>query len=186
MYQETLYPLGRKLSYTGVAKRRRKDVTRMRGFAILLGFNLLGLAVHQWGHVPLPANLIGLMLFTASLFAGAVKMEWVEQTAQFLTKHMLLFFIPFLVGTMTFFPQIGAQWFSVLAGLVVSTFAVLAVTGWVTSALSGRSERKEREGREGEGHEEREMQERREGNAVPDKRKRNEERVSSERRGYHA
>jgi holin-like protein len=116
----------------------------MRGFAILLGFNLLGLAVRQWGHVPLPANLIGLMLFTASLFAGWVKLEWVEQTAQFLTKHMLLFFIPFLVGTMTFFPQIGAQWLSVLIGLVVSTFAVLAVTGWVTSALSGRGEREDR------------------------------------------
>jgi holin-like protein len=124
----------------------------MRGFAILLSFNLLGLAVRQWGHVPLPANLIGLMLFTASLFAGWVKLEWVERTALFLTKHMLLFFIPFLVGSMTFFRQIGAQWLSVLAGLVVSTFAVLAVTGWVTSAFSGRELRREwnEQGKRGE------------------------------------
>lgn len=110
----------------------------MLGFAILLGYNLLGLAIREWGHVPLPANLIGMMLFTASLFAGVIKLEWVEQPAQFLTKHMLLFFIPFLVGTMTFFPLIGAHWVSVLVSLVLSTFAVLAATGWAASALSGR------------------------------------------------
>jgi holin-like protein len=116
----------------------------MPGFAILLGFNFLGLCIKEWTHVPLPANLIGLMLFTAALFARIVKLEWVEQPAGFLTKHMLLFFVPYLVGTMTFFPYIGAHLASVAVSLVASTFAVLAVTGWVTSALAGRSVRKER------------------------------------------
>ncbi|MFC0213940.1 CidA/LrgA family protein [Paenibacillus chartarius] len=116
----------------------------MLGFAILLGFNLLGLAVKELGHIPLPANLIGLILFTASLFLRIVKLEWVEQTAGFLTKHMLLFFVPFLVGTMTFFPYIGAHWLSVGVSLVGSTFAVLAATGWMTAALSGRAGGKNR------------------------------------------
>jgi holin-like protein len=111
----------------------------MLGFAILLGFNLLGLVVKDWTHVPLPANLIGLMLFAAALFTKIIKLEWVEQSAGFLNKHMLLFYVPFLVGTMTFFPYIGGHLVPVLVGLVGGTLVVLAVTGWTTSALSGRS-----------------------------------------------
>jgi holin-like protein len=111
----------------------------MLGFAILLGFNLLGLVVKDWTHVPLPANLIGLMLFAAALFTKIIKLEWVEQSAGFLNKHMLLFYVPFLVGTMTFFPYIWSHLVPVLVGLVGGTLVVLTVTGWTTSALSGPS-----------------------------------------------
>lgn len=107
----------------------------MLGFAILLGFNLLGLAVKELAHLPLPANVIGLILFTAALFLKLIKLEWVETTATFLTRHMLLFFIPFVVGTMTFFSYIKAHWLAVIVGLMASTFCVLAVTGWVTRVL---------------------------------------------------
>ncbi|MDT2193319.1 CidA/LrgA family protein [Paenibacillus larvae] len=41
-------------------------------------------------HVPLPANVIGLILFTGSLYTGLINLEWVESAAQFLTKHMML------------------------------------------------------------------------------------------------
>jgi holin-like protein len=108
----------------------------MLGIAILFGFNLLGLVVKDLIHLPLPANVIGLILFTASLYTGLIKLEWVEASAQFLTKHMMLFFIPFLVGTMTFFPYIGAHFFSMAVSLFASTFIVLAVTGWITMRLS--------------------------------------------------
>jgi holin-like protein len=108
----------------------------MLGMAILLGFNLLGMEVKNLIQVPLPANVIGLILFTASLYTGLIKLEWVEASAQFLTKHMMLFFIPFLVGTMTFLPFIGAHLFSMVFTLFVSTLTVLAVTGWITELLS--------------------------------------------------
>jgi holin-like protein len=62
----------------------------------------------------------------------------VESAAHFLTKHMMLFFIPFLVGTISFFPFIGAHFFSIVISLFFSTFAVLAATGWVTSRLAGK------------------------------------------------
>jgi holin-like protein len=108
----------------------------MLGIAILFGFNLVGLVVKDLIHLPLPANVIGLILFTVSLYARLIKLEWVEASAQFLTKNMMLFFIPFLVGTMTFFPYIGAHFFSMVVSLFASTFIVLAVTGWITMRLS--------------------------------------------------
>lgn len=116
----------------------------MLGMAILLGFNLLGAGIKMLLHLPLPANVIGLILFTVSLYTGLIKLEWVKATALFLTKHMMLFFIPFLVGTMAFLPFIGANLFSMVFTLFGSTFIVLAVTGWMTERLS-------REAAEGDG-----------------------------------
>ena len=117
----------------------------MLGMAILLGFNLLGLLVKETTHFPLPANVIGLILFTAALYAKLIKLEWVETSAQFLTKHMMLFFIPFLVGTMTFFPYISVHFVSMITSLFASTFIVLAVTGWITQRLSSKEEQGEQQ-----------------------------------------
>jgi holin-like protein len=112
----------------------------MLGMAILFGFNLLGIVVKELTQVPLPANVIGLIIFTASLYSGIIKLAWVEASAQFMTKHMMIFFIPFLVGTMTFFPYIGAHFFSMIVSLFASTFIVLAITGWITKRLSNNED----------------------------------------------
>jgi holin-like protein len=117
----------------------------MLGIAILLGFNLLGLVAKDLIHLPLPANVIGLILFTVSLYSGLIKLAWVEASAQFMTKHMMLFFIPFLVGTMTFFPYIGAHFFSMVVSLFASIFIVLAVTGWITMRLSNKEDQGEQQ-----------------------------------------
>jgi len=107
----------------------------MLGFAILLSFNLVGILLQTTLHVPLPGNVIGLILFTISLFTKLIKLEWVEVTASWLTGHMMLFFLPFVVGTMVFFPMIGANWISIGAGVIGSSLAVLLVTGYAASKL---------------------------------------------------
>jgi holin-like protein len=112
----------------------------MRGLAILFLYNLLGIAGNKLLHVPLPGNVLGMMLLTVSLLAGWVKLAWLEESAQFLLKHMMLFFAPTIVGVIVYFGDIGAQWLPIVANLFVSTAAVLAVTGWVTGKLAARQE----------------------------------------------
>ncbi|MFC5453096.1 CidA/LrgA family protein [Paenibacillus aestuarii] len=107
----------------------------MLGLAILFAFNLLGYAIQMGLHVPLPGNVIGLILFTAALFAKWIKLAWVEEAASMLTRHMMLFFLPFTVGVIAFLPLLGSNWLSVCGGLFGATFAVLAVTGWVAKRL---------------------------------------------------
>jgi holin-like protein len=108
----------------------------MRGLAILFGFNLLGILLQYWLRIPLPANVIGLILFTACLFLNLIKLEWVEESAQFLLRHMMLFFAPIVVGTVALLQIIGRDWAAIVAGLIGGTFIVLAVTGWITNWLS--------------------------------------------------
>lgn len=112
----------------------------MRGLAILLAFQFIGIVLHEWLAAPLPANVIGLLLFTLSLFAGWVKLEWVEGAAQFLLKHMLLFFLPFVVGSYTLLRALGSlELAKTLAALAIGTFAVLALAGY-TVKLTQRKE----------------------------------------------
>ncbi|MBB6674425.1 CidA/LrgA family protein [Cohnella nanjingensis] len=112
----------------------------MKGFAILLLFNLAGLAGHQLLHIPLPGNVLGMLLLLLSLLAGWVKLAWIEASAQFLLKHMLIFFAPTIVGVIVYFGQIGQQWLPIVANLFVSTAIVLALTGWVTAKLARGAE----------------------------------------------
>lgn len=106
----------------------------MRGLAILFGFNFLGYVLHAF-HVPLPGNVIGMILLTVALFTGWVKVAWIEESAEWLLKNMMLFFAPIIVGTVTLFQQIGEQVIPIVVSLVGSTVAVLLVTGWTVQAL---------------------------------------------------
>lgn len=115
----------------------------MSGLAILLAFHLLGLPIQKAASLPIPANVIGLMLFTACLFLNVIKLEWVEQSARFLLNHMLLFFVPFVVGTMVYFKSFQESAAAIIGGLLLSTVITLAVTGWVTQWLERWSARHE-------------------------------------------
>lgn len=113
----------------------------MRGLAILFLFQLLGTALERFAGVPLPGNVIGLVLLLAALSLGWVKLEWVESTASWLLKHMMLFFAPLVVGTMAFFPLIGREWAAIAASLLLGTAAVVLATAAAARWLAPRSER---------------------------------------------
>jgi holin-like protein len=98
------------------------------GFAILVGFQLFGMALHKLG-VPLPGAVLGLILFVAALATGLVKVQWVERTANFLVKHMLLLFIPLMVGLPEMSGELRRDGIALVASLVVSLLAVLLTTG---------------------------------------------------------
>lgn len=110
----------------------------MRGLAILLGFACLGYVLQHVLAVPLSGNVIGLILLVICLFAGWVKLEWIEDAAQFLLKHMLLLFAPVIVGTITYLSVIGANLLAVSVALIGTTFVVLFVTGKLTAWQAGR------------------------------------------------
>ncbi|RKP52984.1 CidA/LrgA family protein [Cohnella endophytica] len=113
----------------------------MLGLAILLGYELIGYVFHQFLGVPLPANVIGLILLFVSLMRGWVKLEWIEQPARFLLKHMMIFFAPTIVGVLVFADRIGEEWAAISISLVGSTIVVLLLTGWTTTWLAKERQR---------------------------------------------
>lgn len=106
----------------------------MRGLTIILGFHFTGYLLHQW-FVPLPGSVLGMILLAASLFLGWVKLGWIEDAAQLLLQHMMLFFTPIIVGVVLIFPRFESQLVPLLAGLIGSTVVVMLVTGWSIQVL---------------------------------------------------
>lgn len=86
----------------------------------------------------MPGAVVGLIMFTASLFLGWVKVEWVESTSSLLLKHMLLFFVPMTVLTMRLAPMLRANWAALAVSILVSTLAVMLTTGLVADFLLHR------------------------------------------------
>ncbi|MFC5404877.1 CidA/LrgA family protein [Cohnella soli] len=113
----------------------------MLGLAILFGYELLGYGIHEFLGMPLPANVIGLILLFVSLTRGWVKLEWIEQPARFLLRHMMIFFAPTIVGVLVFADRLGEEWVAVTASLAGSAFVVLLVTGWMTTRLAKEGRR---------------------------------------------
>lgn len=113
----------------------------MLGFGILAGFHLLGMLLQHYLSLPLPANVIGLILFVSALYLRLIRLEWVEQAGEFLLKHMMLFFAPLVAGSYVFFPLMRDNWLSLGVSWMASTLITLLVTAWAVRLFS----RKEKE-----------------------------------------
>lgn len=111
----------------------------MKGIALLLAFQWIGFILHHMG-IPLPSGVIGMILMLTALFLGWVKLSWIEETASFLLKHMMLFFAPYVVGVVVFSDLFLTQWLSLAGSLFIATFAVMLVTGWTVEKMKRKTE----------------------------------------------
>ena len=99
--------------------------------AVLFAFLALGELIVFLTHIPVPASIIGMLLLAVALKLRAIRLAWVETAADFLVKNIGFFFVPAGVGVMRCFGLISAQWVPIVGATVVSTFLIIAVTGWV-------------------------------------------------------
>ena len=107
----------------------------VRGFAVLLLFQLCGEMIVRSCGWPVPGNVLGMALLLIALILGVVRIEWVLEAAELLLSNMALLFVPVGVGVMLYFDLIAREWLPILAAMVLSTFVVLAATGLVTQRL---------------------------------------------------
>lgn len=100
-------------------------------FAVLFLFLALGELIVWLSGAPLPSSIIGMLLLTSALKFRVVKLEWVESLSDFIVRNLGFFFVPAGVGVMRCLGLIGQQWLPIVGASVVSTFIIIAVTGWI-------------------------------------------------------
>ncbi len=110
----------------------------VRGFAILLGLQFLGELLSTAFALPIPGNVIGMVLLLAALNFKLIRPAWVEEAVELLLSNLALFFIPAGVGVMVYFDLLAAEWLPIAVATVLSTFVVMAVTGWTARLLERR------------------------------------------------
>jgi len=98
------------------------------GFVIIVAFLMAGDLIQRLG-VPIPGNVIGMVLLAVALRLKVVREEWIEGAVATLVDNLSLLFVPAGVGVMALFGIIQRQWVAIALSLIVSTLAILAFTG---------------------------------------------------------
>jgi holin-like protein len=110
----------------------------LRGLVWLLVFQSLGELLARGLGLPLPGPVIGLILLLLALRWPAVQTP-VAECAGFLLSHLSLLFVPVGVGVMTHLSLVSQYGVRLLAVVVLSTLAGLAVTVLSLHLLQGRN-----------------------------------------------
>lgn len=101
----------------------------LKQLSIITGISLFGEILAFLIPFPVPASVYGILILFFCLLTGAVKLESVEKTADFLLVIMPVLFVPAGVGLVRVWDRVAENFFEIAAITVVSTFLVMAVSG---------------------------------------------------------
>jgi holin-like protein len=87
-------------------------------------------------NLPLPGNVLGLVILFVLLLTGVIPLKWVEEASTFLIKHLAFFFIPIAVGLMNFGPLFLQNGISLLIVIIGSAAIGIYVTGAISQRLA--------------------------------------------------
>jgi len=107
----------------------------IKQFGIIAGVSFIGEVLNKLLPFPVPASVYGLVTMVILLLTGIVKLEMIEETADFLISVMVIFFIPSSVGLMTSFDALKGSVLKIVFICLISTIVVIAVTGLVAQAV---------------------------------------------------
>ena len=88
-----------------------------------------------------PASVIGMILLFICLLTGVLKIEHIQEKADFLLENMTFFFVPAGVSIINYFDVLESTWIQLVVICVISTVVTFAVTAWsvkLTVRLLGR------------------------------------------------
>ena len=77
-----------------------------------------------------PASVIGMLLLFICLLTGLLKIEHIQEKADFLLENMAFFFVPAGVSIINYFDVLKSTWIQLVVICVISTVVTFAVTAW--------------------------------------------------------
>lgn len=118
------------------AKNLYKRIFKMlRAFFYIFLFLGLGELTVYLVKVPIPGNIIGMILIFAALKLKLIKLESVKPASNMLINYMMLFFVPFGVGLMSYFDFIKSYGLVLIVAVGISSLITLYVTAFVQQKL---------------------------------------------------
>lgn len=110
---------------------------------LMLLWQVCLLAIFAWGadwtvrtlDLPIPGNVLGIIVLFLLLCSGIVKERYISEAANFLLRHLVFFFVPIAVGLMNWGEVFYDYGWVLLMAIVLSTALPLLVVGWLAEAL---------------------------------------------------
>ncbi|MDF1616748.1 CidA/LrgA family protein [Petrocella sp. FN5] len=107
----------------------------IRQIIILLLMVVLGEILNKVFKIPIPGNIMGMILMLLALQTGLVKLDQVEGISKFLLNHLAILFIPAGVGLLAVTGMLKESWHILVFIAIVTTILVMVMTAWVVHAL---------------------------------------------------
>ncbi|MBQ1823546.1 MAG: CidA/LrgA family protein [Fibrobacter sp.] len=112
-------------------------------FAIIVAICIAGEILHRIVGIPLPGNIIGMVLLLLLLCSKILKPEQISAVSNFFLSHLAFFFLPPSVAIMTVGDDVLSKWPLLLFLCIAFTLVTLAVGGFCTQFLIRRQEYRE-------------------------------------------
>ena len=103
--------------------------------ALILGICFSGELLHRVG-IPIPGNIIGMILLFILLVFKVVKPKQLEQSTRFFLKFLPIFFLPAGVGITQVYPTLKGHITGILIICILSTAFCIVVTGYSVQILN--------------------------------------------------
>jgi holin-like protein len=113
----------------------KKKLQFLGQVALLTGIYLLGNKIAALAHLPIPGNVVGVVLLYVLLNAGLVPLEYVQDAADFLLRHLVFFFIPVAVDLMNWGGIFYRYGLALALAILVSTILTFLGTGYLAQRL---------------------------------------------------
>lgn len=84
--------------------------------------------------LPLPGSVVGLFILLALLLSGVVPVDWLNRGARGLLDHLMLFFVPAMLGLVDHPELLGPLGFKLLVAVLVGTAGVMISTALIVEA----------------------------------------------------
>lgn len=103
---------------------------------IIFGIYLMGELLSGLLNLPIPGNILGMLILLLLLCTKVIKLEQIETVSTFLLDHLAFFFIPAGVGLMTSVGVIKDTWIKLIIVCILTTSIVIASTGLIVQFIS--------------------------------------------------
>lgn len=90
--------------------------------------------VDLW-HLPLPANLVGMLMMLLMIFCRVVPLKWIRAGSRWLLAEMLLFFVPAVVAVVNYAELLMVDGWRIFLVIATSTVLVLGATALVVDKV---------------------------------------------------
>ncbi|HEI8867158.1 CidA/LrgA family protein [Serratia sp. AKBS12] len=85
----------------------------------------------QQFHLPLPANIVGMLMLLSLIVLRVLPLRWVKAGSRWLLAEMLLFFVPAVVAVVNYAQLLMVEGWKIFLVIAISTTLTLAATGVV-------------------------------------------------------
>lgn len=101
----------------------------------ILLFLYLGYVIEHIFNLPIPPNVIGMVLLIIALVTGVLKLEKIEETVNFIIKYLAVFYIVPSVGLIMYLELLKEQFVIIVIPVFISIIAGFFVAGKTTELL---------------------------------------------------